>query len=61
MLILLAPGASGSVEALRPQVDGLEQRGLEAHAVGLPRGKAERAIPVYRAAVDAAPAGALVI
>ena len=50
--VLLAPGASGSVAGMRPYIDGLRERGLAAEAVALPEGKAERAVPVYRAAVD---------
>ncbi len=49
--IVLAPGASGSVAALAPQLRGLRARGLEARAITLPRGLAQRAVPVYRAAV----------
>jgi hypothetical protein len=36
---------------MQPWTDGLTRRGFPATAVGLPRGTAERAIPVYRAAV----------
>lgn len=49
--VYLAPGASGTVEALRPQLEGLARRGFEATAVALPRGRAERAVPAYAAAV----------
>lgn len=60
-MIFLAPGASGSVEALRPQLDGLASRGMAAQAVALPKGKAERAVPVYRAALgDVAPPQAVI-
>lgn len=34
---------------MKPYVDGLERRGLEAHAVQLPRGQAEKAMPAYLA------------
>lgn len=50
-VILLAPGASGTVAGLAPYVDGLAARGLEARTVELPKGVAERAQPVYRAAL----------
>jgi predicted alpha/beta-hydrolase family hydrolase len=50
--ILLAPGASGSVAGMKPYLDGLRQRGLDADAVALPKGKAERAVPAYRAAAE---------
>ena len=49
--IYLAPGASGGIERLHPHRDGLTKRGLEVELVPLPRGTAERAIPVYRDAV----------
>jgi predicted alpha/beta-hydrolase family hydrolase len=48
--VLLAPGASGSVAGMRANLDGLRARGLVAEAVALPKGKAERAVPAYRAA-----------
>jgi dienelactone hydrolase len=49
--ICLAPGASGGIERLHPHRDGLAARGLEVELVWLPRGTAERAVPVYRDAV----------
>jgi predicted alpha/beta-hydrolase family hydrolase len=48
--ILLAPGASGSPAGMRPYLTGLAARGLTAAIVSLPKGKAERAVPAYRAA-----------
>lgn len=48
MQIFLAHGASGGVETMAPWIDALRKRGLDARAVGLPRGNAERAIPAYR-------------
>jgi predicted alpha/beta-hydrolase family hydrolase len=50
-VIFLAPGASGSIAALRPQVAGLAAHGVRARTVQLPRTAAERAVGVYRAAV----------
>ena len=50
-MIFLAHGASAGVESMRPHVDGLARRGLPAAAVALPKGMAERAVPVYRKAV----------
>ncbi len=50
-LLLLAPGASGTVAGLRGHVTGLTRRGVEARTVQLPRGSAERALPVYLAAL----------
>ena len=52
--LLLAPGASGGPERLRPIAAALEARGITVGLVALPRGKAERAVPVYRAALDGA-------
>jgi len=47
MKVFLAPGATGGVSSLRPYLDGLAARGVEAQAVNLPGGNAERAVPVY--------------
>ncbi|HYI66140.1 MAG TPA: alpha/beta family hydrolase [Candidatus Limnocylindrales bacterium] len=49
--ILLAPGASGSIEQLRDHERGLTARGFDVSLVELPRGRAERAVPVYEAAI----------
>jgi predicted alpha/beta-hydrolase family hydrolase len=51
--ILLAPGATGTVAGLRAHLAGLKARGLTARGVELPKGQAERAVPTYRAALDA--------
>ncbi len=48
LTVRLAHGASGSAAAMRPWTDGLTKRGFAAEPVQLPRGSAERAIPVYR-------------
>ena len=50
--ILLAPGASGTIESLRAHERGLADRGVGVRLVELPRGRAERAVPVYRRAVE---------
>ena len=50
--IILAPGASGSIDGLRRHQQGLERRGFEVALLELPRGTAERAMPIYRTAVD---------
>jgi predicted alpha/beta-hydrolase family hydrolase len=47
MKVFLGPGATGGVSSLRPYVDGLAVRGIEAQPVNLPGGKAERAVPAY--------------
>ena len=49
--VFLGPGASGSIERLRPYANALARRGLSVDLVPLPRGKAERAVPAYREAV----------
>ncbi|HET6745855.1 MAG TPA: alpha/beta family hydrolase [Candidatus Limnocylindria bacterium] len=54
-IVHLAPGASGGPASMAPYVRGLAAAGITARAVQLPRGTAERALPVYRAA---APFGA---
>ena len=46
-MIYLGHGASGNAASMKPYVDGLERRGIEAAAVQLPRGGAERAMPVF--------------
>jgi predicted alpha/beta-hydrolase family hydrolase len=59
--IYLAHGASGGVETMAPWITALRRRGLDAHAVALPRGTAERAIPAYLAAIaDADPASTII-
>lgn len=50
--ILLAPGASGSIERLQPHAAGLAERGFDVDLVPLPRGSVERAERVYRAALE---------
>lgn len=54
MNVFLAPGASGTVETMQPWLEGLTERGFAAHGVSLPRGRAEAAVPAYRAAIAAA-------
>ncbi|HEY8754946.1 MAG TPA: alpha/beta family hydrolase [Candidatus Dormibacteraeota bacterium] len=51
--VLLAHGASGTAASMRPHVDGLRERGIQATAVDLPKGRAERAVPVYAAKLHA--------
>ena len=58
--ILLAPGASGNPAQLRPHRAGLERRGYAVEIVALPRGKAERAIDPYRAAIGDRHASAVI-
>lgn len=49
--ILLAPGASGDPAQLARHAAGLRERGFEVEVVALPKGMAERAMPVYRDAL----------
>jgi pimeloyl-ACP methyl ester carboxylesterase len=58
--LLLGPGASGTIERLHPHRGALIARGIDVTLVALPKGKAERAIPVYGAALAAAPRGAAI-
>jgi predicted alpha/beta-hydrolase family hydrolase len=48
--LFLAHGASGSAAGLAPQISALAKRGVQATAVQLPRGQAEKAVPAYLAA-----------
>jgi predicted alpha/beta-hydrolase family hydrolase len=57
--IILAPGASGSIEGLRGHERGLAERGLGVQLLDLPRGRAERALPIYRTALDGDPGAAI--
>ena len=50
----LGHGASGTSASMRPFVDGLRARGIEANAIDLPKRKAEDAIPAFHAAVPSA-------
>lgn len=51
MQIVLAHGASGNADSMRPHVDGLRRRGLEALAIDLPKRRAEAAVAAYRSAL----------
>ena len=51
MQVYLAHGASGGVETIKPWIEALTARGLDATAVAVPRGTAERAVPAYLAAL----------
>ena len=58
--LLLGPGASGTIERLHPHRRALVARGVDVSLVPLPKGKAERAIPAYADAFEAAPTGAAI-
>jgi uncharacterized protein len=47
MRVVLGHGASGNAASMKPYVVGFKHRGIDAIAVDLPRGTAERAVPVF--------------
>ena len=47
MRVVLGHGASGTAASMKPYVDGFKRRGIVAVAVDLPRGVAEKAVPVF--------------
>jgi uncharacterized protein len=47
MRVILGHGASGNAASMKPYVDGFQRRGIDAVAVDLPRGGAEKAVPVF--------------
>jgi pimeloyl-ACP methyl ester carboxylesterase len=51
----LGHGASGTAATMKPFVDGLRTRGIDAHAIDLPKRKAEDAIPAFHLAVPSEP------
>lgn len=53
--IYLGHGAAGSAATMAPWVDGLRARGYEAHALALPRRKAEDTIAAFEAQVPDEP------
>lgn len=53
--VFLGHGASGTAASMAPFVDGLARRGVAAHAIDLPRRRAEDALPTFHAAVPNAP------
>ncbi|MBI3750909.1 MAG: alpha/beta hydrolase [Chloroflexi bacterium] len=53
--IYLGHGASGSAASMRPYVDGLARRGIEAVALDLPVRLAEEAVPIWTAKVPDGP------
>src|SRR3954467_3522869 len=53
--IYLGHGASGTAASMRPWVDGLRALGHDAHALDLPKRKAEEAIAAFEAEVPDEP------
>jgi hypothetical protein len=49
--IYLGHGASGTSASMAPFVEGLRNRGIDAHAIDLPVRRAEEAVPALRAIV----------
>jgi predicted alpha/beta-hydrolase family hydrolase len=47
MRIYLGHGAAGSAASMMPWVEGLQERGFEAHALSLPKRKAELALAAF--------------
>jgi predicted alpha/beta-hydrolase family hydrolase len=56
--VYLGHGASGTAASMAPFVDGLHERGIDAHAIDLPKRRAEEAVPALRAIV---PTGAVAV
>lgn len=50
-VVILGHGASGTAASMRPHVEGLRARGVEAEAIDLPKGNAERAVATFAAAI----------
>jgi uncharacterized protein len=53
--IYLGHGASGTAASMAPFVEGLRARGIDAHAIDLPKRKAEDAVPALRGVVPSGP------
>jgi uncharacterized protein len=51
----LGHGASGTSASMKPFVDGLRRRGIDATAIDLPKRKAEEALPAFHRVVPAGP------
>jgi len=47
MRVVLGHGASGNAASMKPYVTGFKRHGIDAVAVDLPRGNAEKAVPVF--------------
>src|SRR5437660_11161339 len=47
MRVVLGNGASGNAASMKPYVVGFKRRGIDAIAVDLPRGGAEKAVPIF--------------
>lgn len=47
--LVLGHGASGTADSMRPHVEGLRAKGVDAVAIDLPKGNAEAAVRVFEA------------
>src|ERR1700704_3513349 len=47
MRVVLGHGASGNAASMKPYVVGFKRRGIDAIAIDLPSGGAEKAVPVF--------------
>jgi uncharacterized protein len=54
-VLVLGHGASGSAATMASHVAGLRSRGVDARAIDLPKGRAERAVPIFAALLAAEP------
>ena len=59
MKIILAHGASGNAASMKPWVTALKKAGIDALAINLPKGNAERAVTVFAEALDRNPGAAI--
>jgi predicted alpha/beta-hydrolase family hydrolase len=59
MTLILGHGASGTAASMEPWVRALARHDVRAIAIDLPRGNAERALPVFEQAMAANPGAAL--
>lgn len=59
-VVILGHGASGTAASMRPHVEGLRARGVEAEAIDLPKGNAERAVATLATRVAQTGAGTVV-
>jgi predicted alpha/beta-hydrolase family hydrolase len=57
-IVVLGHGASGTAATMAPHVAGLRARGIDARAIDLPKGRAERAVPLFAALLAGDLAGA---
>lgn len=56
-ILVLGHGASGSAASMAPHVAGFRARGVDARAIDLPKGRAERAVPLFAALLASDRAG----